>query len=132
MVVGLNNLCSPAYFYLVISMLAIVIMGFQNMGNESVYCLGSYSCNVSSATLIFIIKIIYVLFWTWLLNIICKSGFTSIAWFLVLLPFILLFILISSIFMVEIENPFTIQKITSIGNNNSIPFFSSFYQWVMY
>jgi len=98
--VGLNNLCSPAYFYLVISMLAIVIMGFQNMGNESVYCLGSYSCNVSSATLIFIIKIIYVLFWTWLLNIICKSGFTSIAWFLVLLPFILLFILISSIFMV--------------------------------
>ena len=130
--IGLNNLCSPAYFYLVISMIAIVIMAFQNMGNESVYCLGSYTCNVSSSTLIFIIKIIYVLFWTWLLNIICKSGFTSIAWFLVLLPFILLFILISSIFMVEIENPFSIHYITSLGNNNGIPFFSSFYQWIMY
>ena len=53
MVIGLNNLCSPAYFYLVISMIAIVIMAFQNMGNESVYCLGSYTCNVSSSTLIF-------------------------------------------------------------------------------
>ena len=117
MVVGLNNLCSPAYFYLVISMLAIVIMGFQNMGNESVYCLGSYSCNVSSATLIFIIKIIYVLFWTWLLNIICKSGFTSIAWFLVLLPIEVIFWIVNgfSISTIKIEEIRIKSKIK--GNN---------------
>ena len=132
MVIGLNNLCTPALLYLIISVVALTVMGFQNVGSESVYCLGSYTCDVSSTTMIFIIKIIYVLFWTWLLNIICKSGFTGISWFLVLLPFILLFIMIASIFWGEFENPFKIDYITSIGNNNGIPFFSSFYQWIMY
>jgi hypothetical protein len=92
--IGLKNLCTPAYVYLVLSILAIVIMLFQNIGNERVYCLGSYNCDVSSTSLIFIIKIIYVLFWTWLLNVICKSGAPLVSWFLVLFPFVLFFILI--------------------------------------
>jgi hypothetical protein len=131
MAIGLNNLCAPAFFYLAISILALLAMLFQNIGNESVYCLGSYTCDVSSTTLIFVIKIVYVIFWTWLLNIICKSGFTSIAWFLVLFPFILLFILITSIFWVEFDNPFKMNNIEQISNWN-IPFFSAFYHWIMY
>jgi len=56
MVVGLNNLCTPAYVYLMISAVALVVMAFQNMGSESIYCLGSYSCDVSSTTFIFVVK----------------------------------------------------------------------------
>jgi hypothetical protein len=44
--------------------------------------------------LVFIIKLIYILFWTWVLNLICKDGHTNISWLLVLLPFILLFVMI--------------------------------------
>ena len=88
------SLCSPARLYLSISVIAMVIMLFQNVGSENVYCLGSVSCNVPSVTIIFIIKLLYVLFWTWILNLICKSGNTSISWFLVLFPLILFFILI--------------------------------------
>jgi len=132
MVVGLNNLCTPAYVYLMISAVALVVMAFQNMGSESIYCLGSYSCDVSSTTFIFVVKIVYVLFWTWLLNIICKSGFTGISWFLVLIPFIMLFIMIASIFWGEFENPIKLSSLATVGNNNGIPFFSSFYQWIMY
>jgi hypothetical protein len=131
MTIGLNNLCTPALLYLAISALALVVMGFQNMGSESVYCLGSYTCDVSSTTLIFIIKIVYIIFWTWLLNIVCKSGFTGFAWFLVLFPFIILFILISSIFLIEFDNPFKVNQVSALGDIN-IPFFSSFYNWIMY
>ena len=98
-VVGVYNLCTPAFLYLVISMFALVLMLFQNIGNKNIYCIGSYTCDVSSTTFIFIIKFLYILLWTWILNIICKSGYTSVSWFLFLVPFIILFILIGAIFL---------------------------------
>lgn len=98
-IVGLKNLCTPAYVYLVISVLAIIIMIVQNYGNVNTYCVGSYSCSVTSTVLIFLIKALYVLFWTWVLNLICRSGSPNIAWFLVLLPFILFFVFIALFFI---------------------------------
>ena len=101
---GLRNLCTPSYVYLVISAIALVVMMYQNMGNVDKYCLGSYSCNVSSTALIFVIKAIYILFWTWVLNLICKAGAPGISWFVLLLPFILLFVILGSmIFMSDVE-----------------------------
>ena len=100
-IVGLKNLCTPAYVYLVISLVAIVIMMIQNYGNVNTYCVGSYSCSVTSTVLIFIIKMLYVLFWTWILNLICKDGHTGVAWFLVLIPFILMFVIMG---MVMVNN----------------------------
>ena len=94
-IVGLKRLCTPAYVYLVISVIALVVMIAQNFGNIDKYCVGSYTCDVTSTFLIFFIKVIYVLFWTWILNLICSAGAPSVAWFLVLLPFILFFVLIS-------------------------------------
>lgn len=93
--VGLRNLCTPAYVYLVISSVALVVMFMQNIGNTKIYCLGSYTCDVSNTPMIFVIKLIYILFWTWLLNIICRGGATAFAWALVLLPFIMLFLVIA-------------------------------------
>ena len=94
-IVGLKNLCAPSYVYLVISIIGLVVMAIQNYGNFSVYCLGSYTCNVSSTGLVFIIKLLYILFWTWILNLICRAGATHIAWILVVLPFLLFFVLLS-------------------------------------
>ena len=37
--------------------------------------------------------IIVAILWTWLLNFICKSGYTTVSWILVFLP-IILFILV--------------------------------------
>jgi hypothetical protein len=67
---------------------------FQNLGNSNSYHVGNFSCRVPSTALIFIIKLIYILFWTWVLNLICKDGHTGVSWLLVLLPSILLFVLI--------------------------------------
>lgn len=90
----LRELCTPSLVYFVISMLALVIALLQNLGNSKSYTLGSFSCNVPSTILIFIVKLIYIFFWTWILNLICKDGHSGISWLLVLLPFVLLFVLL--------------------------------------
>lgn len=94
------SLCTPAMVYLGISTLFLVVVYFQNVGNINIYCIGTQSCNVSNISMIFIIKVIYILFWTWLLNLICSAGSPSIAWFLVLLPFILMFIMLAMMLVV--------------------------------
>jgi len=92
----LRTLCTPSYVYLVVSAVALVAMMFQNIGNVDTYCLGSYRCNVSSTALIFVIKAIYILFWTWVLNLLCRSGHSGVAWFILLLPVILLFAILGA------------------------------------
>jgi hypothetical protein len=96
---GLRNLCTPSYVYLVISMILLGVMYFQNRNNVAVYCLGEYECDVTNVTAIFLVKFIYILFWTWILNLICKSGSPSISWLLLLLPFILFFLMIALMFI---------------------------------
>ena len=95
----LKNLCTPSYVYLVISTIFILDSTFQNYGNTSIYCLGEYSCEVPSTFLVFFIKVLYVLFWTWVLNLMCNAGYSSVAWFLVLLPFVLMFVILGIILL---------------------------------
>ena len=90
----LQNLCTPSYVYLVISTIFLLLATFQNYGNVNTYCLGEYECNVPNTTLVFMIKVIYILFWTWILNLMCGAGATGIAWILVLLPFVLMFVML--------------------------------------
>tara|TARA_X000000950_G_C13703540_1_gene573151 strand:+ start:461 stop:781 length:321 start_codon:yes stop_codon:yes gene_type:complete len=90
----LNKLCRPAYFYFVSSVFIVTFLFIQNLGNTNLYCVGSYQCQVPNTTVIFVGKLLYILFWTWLLNLICKSGFSEISWLLVLFPIILFFVLL--------------------------------------
>jgi hypothetical protein len=91
---GLNQLCTPSYIYFIISVIGLALVAFQNIGNNQMYCLGNFSCQVPSTIAVFIFKIVYILFWTWILNLMCKDGHSNIAWLLVLFPFILLFVII--------------------------------------
>lgn len=93
----MKRLCGPAHFYLIISLFFLALSSFQNMGSSNIYCLGSLTCNVTSVTLIFAIQLIYVLFWTWILNLMCNTGVEKLAWVLVLFPFILMFLAIISL-----------------------------------
>ena len=99
MIVGLRKICKPAEFYLVISLLMLFVMGVQNYYSDF-YCIGPYSCDVN-VFFMFLLKFIYVIFWTWLLNIICKAGYSGISWFLVLIPYILLFTMLLFFFSIN-------------------------------
>ena len=69
----------------------------QNLKNNNMYNIGSFSCRVPNTAIIFIVKLIYILFWTYVLNLIRKDGHTGISWLLILLPWILLFVIIGLI-----------------------------------
>jgi hypothetical protein len=88
-------------------------MIFDNLENTHSYCFGNVSCNVANTSMIFMIEIVFLVFWTWLLNFICSRGYPSVAWFILLFPYILLFVVILMIAS-EIRNT---EKI----NRDSVP-----------
>jgi hypothetical protein len=90
---SLKELCSPSLLYFVISIIALLIVLIQNLGNVNSYHVGSFSCRVPNTAAVFIVKLIYILFWTYILNLICKDGHTTLSWLLVLLPWLLLFVI---------------------------------------
>jgi hypothetical protein len=90
----LKELCTPALIYFVISIVALIMVLLQNLGNTNSYHIGNFSCRVPNTAAVFIVKLVYVLFWTYVLNLICKDGHTNLSWLLVLLPWILLFVII--------------------------------------
>jgi hypothetical protein len=100
----LSQLCTPSYVFFIISVLSIAIVAIQNVGNRGKYNLGMFSCNVPSCVSVFIVKVVYILFWTWILNLMCKDGHSGIAWFLVLLPFILLFVTVGMVMLYQKNN----------------------------
>lgn len=89
------KLCTPAFIYLVLSAIGIILIAFQNYGmSPNMYCVGNIQCPVQTTTPIFIMKILYVIFWTFILNALCSYGYYQLSWFLLLLPFILFFIMV--------------------------------------
>jgi len=66
-----KNLCTPAQLYLVLSAIFVIIACIKQ-------------CNFFSI----IVKIIFIILWTILLNWLCSKGLTTISWILVLLPYI--------------------------------------------
>lgn len=104
MAIGLRNLCTPAYIYLVISLIAFFIIMMQNQYNSTSYCMGNYSCEVSNITLIFVVKLIYIVLWTVILNLICKAGAPLLSWILLLFPLLFMFIFIAMFFTYNAGN----------------------------
>ena len=96
-------LCSPAKFYLVISLVSLLLIVIQNIGSPGKLCLGSYSCTSNHVPAFVIGNAIYIMFWTWILDIICK-GSPSLSWIVVLLPFIAMFIMMALILFTGMQS----------------------------
>lgn len=95
----IKKLCTPSYIYLVISVIAMAGLVVQNFGNNNKYCVGSFECGVPNTAMVFVAKALYIAFWTFVLNSLCKAGYKSVSWFFVLLPFIMFFILIGLVLL---------------------------------
>ena len=70
----LAKLCTPAQIYVIMSLVSIVGLGFLTVYPGVV-----------------VVKVLYALLWTIILNSLCKAGYKKLSWFLVVLPFILFF-----------------------------------------
>ena len=95
----LRRMCTPATLYFVISLIFLIIMGVSNLNETDRLCLGDYSCYVGSNTMVFLLNAIYILFWTFILDLMCKNGYGSISWFILLLPFLLSLAILAVVMM---------------------------------
>lgn len=93
----LRDMCTPATIYFVISLVFLIILGVNNLEDSDRLCLGDYSCYVGNNTLVFLLNAIYIVFWTFVLDLMCKNGYSTLSWFVLLFPFILSFIILALI-----------------------------------
>ena len=90
----IKKLCKPAYIYLVLSAITMIVLILQNGGNTDSFCMGNYECYVPNTSLVFLCQFVYIAFWTFVLDSICKSGHKDVSWFLVIFPYLLFFVLL--------------------------------------
>lgn len=94
-----GSLCRPAQIYLLISLVAVLAMLFQNITEPHKYCVGPFKCQINFPNiLMFIGKLAYIAVWTIVLNSLCKTGYKSLSWFFVLFP-LMVFVLLISLFV---------------------------------
>lgn len=94
---SLHKACTPSILYFIISFLALIIIGLNNLGQSDKLCLGLVECSVGNNVMIFLLNGLYILFWTFVLDLMCKNGWGDLSWFIFLLPFILVFLFYSFI-----------------------------------
>jgi len=70
----IGDLCTPALAYLIISGVTLVML-----------FVGSF--NLVSL----VVKVLFTLVWTYILNVVCEKGYKGVSWALVLLPYIVMF-----------------------------------------
>tara|TARA_Y100000389_G_scaffold134767_1_gene132234 strand:+ start:3601 stop:3933 length:333 start_codon:yes stop_codon:yes gene_type:complete len=91
-----NKLCVQAKVYLGVSLLSIIALLVQNMSCGRNY----YKCGHLGADLkydkwvFFAVKVVYVLIWTYLIDLLCKNNHSKFAWLFALMPFLGMFVLI--------------------------------------
>ena len=98
-----NKLCTPAKIYFVLAFLSIIV----NIFNGRIY------------PAIFVVHVFVTIVWTGILAWICKKGYTSLSWFLVLAPFVMGLLIMLGIMKQEIK---LVSQLSAIKSNmNTAP-----------
>lgn len=95
-----KSLCTPAQLYLGLSVISAVGLIIQNCTDPYTLCVGSFSTPSPIHNLTyFIVQSLYVLFWTWIINKMCKKGWNKLAWLIVLFPIVAMFVIVGLLFV---------------------------------
>ena len=109
-----DKICTPAQIYLIVSFILMVLSYFGmnaisqqitlNQANNSFLQSLNFTYQKDTRTS-YIVQAVFIVLWTWVLSYLCKKGFSNLSWFLVLLPWVLMFL---AFFVYVIE---TVKKI---------------------
>jgi hypothetical protein len=109
-----DKICTPAQIYLIVSFILMVLSYFGmnaisqqitlNQANNSFLQSLNFTYQKDTRTS-YVVQAVFIVLWTWVLSYLCKKGFSNLSWFLVLLPWVLMFL---AFFVYVIE---TIKKI---------------------
>ena len=114
----IRKLCTPAYVYLVISVIGMILMMLQNAGNTNKFCAGDWECKGVEPGAVFVGQGLYIAFWTFVLSAICKAGYKNVSWFIVLLPFIFMFIAIGGMIIHMNDKDDRVKQVAFIPANH--------------
>ena len=78
--VNLQKLCTPAKLYLAIAVLAVIMGLFSGVSIMALF-----------------LNLLFACIWTYILSFLCKKGYQSLSWFLVLLPYIFILLAVLGI-----------------------------------
>ena len=107
------NLCSPSkiYFFVAIILLFLSFVSDARNKDKDKVCLGKLKCK--NKPMYYLLNVLFILFWTWVLNKLCTMGWVKLSWFLLIFPFLMLVILF---FMVSF---LVIRMAKSMNNANA-------------
>jgi hypothetical protein len=96
-----DKLCTPAQIYLIVSFILMVLSYFGlNAISQQIALNQSSSSFLQSlnftyqkdARTSYVVQAIFIVLWTWVLSYLCNKGFSNLSWFLILLPWVLMFL----------------------------------------
>jgi hypothetical protein len=93
-----SKLCTPAKIYFAIAVIAAIVGLFTGV-----------------SVMILFMKLVFAFIWTYVLGWLCNKGYTSISWFLVLLPYIIIALGMFNIYKVTDEQRQLIRNIKLQG-----------------
>ena len=96
-----DKLCTPAQIYLIVSFILMVLSYFGmtaisqqislNQANNSFLQSLNFTYQKDTRTS-YVVQAVFIVVWTWVLSFLCNKGFSNLSWFLVLLPWLLMFL----------------------------------------
>jgi hypothetical protein len=96
-----DKICTPAQIYLIVSFILMVLSYFGlsaisqqitlNQANNSFLQSLNFTYQKDTRTS-YVVQAVFIVLWTWVLSYLCKKGFSNLSWFLVLLPWVLMFL----------------------------------------
>lgn len=124
-----NKLCTPAQIYLIVSVIMLVLSYFglsaiaqqltTHQSSSPMLQSLNFTYQKDSRTS-YIVQGVFIILWTWVLSYLCKKGYTSLSWFLVLLPWILMF-LAFFVYIIEMVKSAFFNTAGSISNAMNLP-----------
>ena len=124
-----SNLCTPAQIYLIISFILMILSYFGlnaisqqftlNQSNNSFLQSLNFTYQKDARTS-YIIQAVFIVLWTWVLSYLCNKGFSHLSWFLVLLPWVLMF-LAFFVYIIEMVKGIFFNTTGSLSNALNLP-----------
>jgi len=124
-----DKLCTPAQIYLIVSFILMVLSYFVlnaisqqitlNQSNNSFLQSLNFTYQKDTRTS-YIVQAVFIVLWTWVLSYLCRKGFSNLSWFLILLPWVLMF-LAFFVYIIETLKKIFFNVTGSVSNTLNLP-----------
>ena len=87
------NICSPALFFLLFSILTLLVSFWQNFSFQASVTLGKTTSDLPMTSMVYIASGIMIVVWTLWIDNLCKLGYSKLSWGCFLVPSLLVVVL---------------------------------------